>query len=67
MAREKANYRETLAFLNEQGYPMLIPFKDVMTILGICRPTLVKLIKTDKLTAVCEKVPIGSLANFLCG
>ncbi len=67
MAREKANYRETLQFLTENGYPLLMQKKDVAEKLGISRPTLDKLIKKGSIKTEAGQIPIGSLASYLCG
>ena len=67
MAREKANYRETLQFLIENGYPLLMQKKDVAEKLKISRPTLDRLIKKGGIKIDEGYIPIGSIASYLCG
>lgn len=66
MPREKEGYRDMLSILMEQ-YPMLLTKKEVCEMLGLSFNTLAKLIARGKLTCDAGKVPIGSLAKYLCG
>ena len=63
---EKKNYRETLAFLCER-YPMTLTQKETAQVLGISLGYLTKLINAKKISLVCGKIPIGSVASYLCG
>ena len=67
MAREKPNYRETLIYLQENGFTFLMNKKDVAAKLSISRPTLDRIIKSGKLKVSDGKIPIGALASYLCG
>lgn len=67
MAREKANYRETLAFLSELGYPMSLSKTETQKILGISWEYLNKLIEKNYIKEIAGKIPLGSVANYICG
>ena len=64
--REKANYRETIEFLAAR-YPMMMTKGMVAEALGISYPHLKKIINNGRLKVSDGKIPIGSLANYLCG
>lgn len=67
MAREKEGFREVLSFLMEKEYPAMLTRVQVGEILGISQPHLRKLIQ-KKHIAVCDgKIPIGSVASYICG
>ena len=66
MPREKEGYREMLALLCAK-HPMLMSKKEACPILGISIPHLNKLIAQDKITYDNGKIPIGSIAKYLCG
>ncbi len=66
MAREKENYREMLAFLT-QRYPMLLNKGQAIEVLGISRPHLRKIIAKGHIKEQDGKIPIGSVASYLCG
>ena len=68
MGREKATYRETLSFLiDERGCPLVLNKKQAAKLLGISRNKLYDLIGDGCIKEHSEKIPIGSIANFLCG
>lgn len=68
MAREKPNYRDTLQFLTEKYTKMSLSKGETIELLGISYPTLQKLIKKGSLKSdCCGKIPLGSLASYLCG
>ena len=67
MSREKANYRETLAFLQDNGFDYLMNKSQLAEKLCISRPTLDDIIKSGKITIHNGKIPIGSVASYLCG
>lgn len=66
MPREKANYRDMLLFLKEDGFPLLMDKGYVCKKLGISRPTLDKKIKDGLIKTDEGKITIGSLARYLC-
>ena len=66
MPREKEGYRDMLSILMER-YPMLLTKKQVCEILDLSFQTVCKLIAKGKLTCDAGKIPIGSLARYLCG
>ena len=66
MAREKAGYREMIEFISEK-YPMAMTQKEAAECIGVSLPHIRKLIRNGKIKFVCGKVPIGSVASFLCG
>ncbi len=68
MPREKPNYRDTLQFLTEKYTKMSLSKGETVDLLGITYPSLQKMIKKGELKAdCCGKIPIGSLASYLCG
>ena len=67
MSKEKANYRETLAFLVEQEHPMVLDKKQAKEILGISLNFLNKLIREGYIKIAGGKIPLGSVANYICG
>ena len=67
MGREKVHYRETLAYLTEQGYSMSLSKTEAQKILGISWEYLNKLIAKNYIKEVCGKIPLGSVANYICG
>lgn len=68
MAREKPNYRENLQFLYEEYGKLSFLKAEVSEILGVAYNTLQKMIKAGDLKVdSCGKIPIGSLASYLCG
>ena len=66
MGREKENYRATLQFLSEK-YPMLMAKIQVAEALGISRTHLDKVIRKGHIKVQDGKIPIGSVASYLCG
>ena len=64
---EKANYREMLLFLKEQGCPLLITRKQAGELLGMAPLNLRKEIQKGRIKLADNKIPIGSLASYLCG
>ncbi len=66
MAREKPNYRDMLMVLMEK-HPSMLSKKEVVDILGVSRPTLDKIIRKGHIKYQDGKIPIGSVASYLCG
>ena len=64
---EKQGYREMLKFLNDKGCPMLSTRVDAAKFLGIGQQNLRKEIAKGKLKLQDNRIPIGSLASYLCG
>lgn len=68
MGREKPNYRETLSFLiDERGCPLVLNKRQTAELLGISRNKLYDLIDDGCIKQLGDKIPIGSIASFLCG
>ena len=68
MPREKPNYRENLKFLHEQYGKMVFSKKETTHILGVSINTLQKMVKEEDIKTDSDgRIPIGSLANYLCG
>ena len=63
---EKKNYRETLEFLCEK-YPLVLSKTQAAEILGVSRPTLNEIIKKYNWPIKLNKIPIGTIASYLCG
>lgn len=67
MAREKENYREMLLFLNvNKKIPLLMSRGQACEVMGISRDYLSMLISKGKIKLSENKIPIGSVANYLC-
>ena len=66
MGREKEGYREMLAMLCEE-HPMLMSKKEACPLLSVSLPHLNKLISQGKIKYDNGKIPIGSIASYLCG
>ena len=66
MPREKPNYRDMLQILLEK-YPLLLSKKQTAEALGISRTHLDKIISKGHLKFQDGKIPIGSIASYLCG
>ena len=64
---EKKGYREMLKFLDDKGCPMLATRAEAAKFLGIGQQNLRKEISKGKLKLQDNKIPIGSLASYLCG
>lgn len=70
MAKEKEGYREMLAFLtSEKDVPLMMSRTQAANVLNISRTSIGNLIAggyiaLDKAT---NKIPIGSIARYLCG
>ncbi len=64
---EKQGYREMLKFLNDKGCPMLSTRVEAAKLLGMGQQNLRKEIARGKLKIQDNKIPIGSLASYLCG
>ena len=68
MPREKQKYRDMLQFLMERYTKMSLSKGETVDLLGITYPSLQKLIKKGEIkTDCCGKIPLGSLASYLCG
>lgn len=66
MAREKEGYRDMLVLLLEK-YPATLSRVQAGEILSISQPHLRKLIQKKHITVKDGKIPIGSIASYLCG
>ena len=68
MAREKDGYRATLGYLmNEMGAPLTMTRKEAAIFLNVSLPFLDKLINKGIIKAPGGKIPLGSIASYLCG
>ena len=68
MAREKANYRSMLSYLvDEKKCPLVMNKVEVARVLGISRGKLDDMIFEGEIKMQSGKIPIGSVANYLCG
>ena len=65
--REKANYRDMLQFLTEKGYPLMLTQKQTAEILNCGKNTVPRIISRGHLKVIDGKIPIGSVASYLCG
>lgn len=66
MPREKQNYRDMLLFLSEK-YPPTMTRGQACEALGVSRPTLRTMIGKNHIKVQDGKIPIGSVASYLCG
>ena len=66
MPREPVGFRDMLAELMKE-HPMLLSKTSVCEMLEVSRTYLDKLIREGKITYKDGKVPIGSVARYLCG
>lgn len=70
MPREKEGYRDMLAFLNtEKKAPMMLSRSEAANVLNISRTSVCALIADKRLEVdkITNKIPIGSIARYLCG
>ncbi|MBO5060272.1 MAG: hypothetical protein J6C82_05095 [Clostridia bacterium] len=67
MAREQPNYRSTLEMLIDKGYPMSLTRGEAAKILCLSYKKIAELIKKGFIKEKCGKIPLGSVANYLCG
>ncbi len=63
---EKKGYREMLLMLSEK-YPNTMTKKQASEALGVSFPRLQKIIAHKRISVVDGKIPIGSVASYLCG
>ncbi|MGM9551956.1 MAG: hypothetical protein ACI3XA_06825 [Clostridia bacterium] len=66
MSREREGYREMLMYLAER-YPMTMTKKQAREALGVSFTHLQKMIENKHIVVVDGKIPIGSVAKYLCG
>lgn len=64
---EKQGYREMLAFLSERGYKMTLSRKEAQEVLGVSHTHLAKMISRGHIKLIDNKIPLGSVARYLCG
>lgn len=64
---EKNGYREMLSFLSEKDVPLLLTRAEAGKLLGIGQQNLRKEIAKGKLKLEDNRIPIGSIARYLCG
>lgn len=68
MGREKENYRSMLSYLaDEKKCPLVMNKVEVAKVLGISRGKLDDMIFEGEIKMSGGKIPIGALANYLCG
>ena len=68
MPREKEHYRDMLMFLNEsKNLPLLMDRGQACEALTVSRDYLAKLIAKGDIKSEHNKIPIGSVARYLCG
>lgn len=63
---EKKNYRDMLEFLSSK-YPLFLSNKQAAEILGVSLPTLRTILKKNNAYKKYGTIPIGVIANILCG
>lgn len=66
MPREKPNYRDTFAILAE-NHPLTLRKREAAELLGCSLNHLKKLIQKGYIKDAGGKIPLGSIANYLCG
>lgn len=66
MPREKEGYREMLSILMEK-YPATLSRTQAGEALSVSQPHLRKLIQRKHIAVKDGKIPIGSIASYLCG
>lgn len=66
MSREKEGYREILSILLEK-YPPTLTRKQTAEALGVSVTHLNRIILNRHITVKDGKIPIGSVASYLCG
>ena len=67
MAREKENYRTMLSFLSsEMHLPLLMTKQETCKALDVSPTTLSHIIRDGGLKFDNGRIPIGSVANYLC-
>jgi len=64
---EKQGYREMLGFLTDKGYGMTLSKKETQELLNVSHTHLAKIIARGHIKIVDNKIPIGSVARYLCG
>ena len=68
MAREKENYRSMLSYLiDEKGCSLVMTKKETAKTIGVSRGTLDLMIAEGDIKMQNGKIPIGTIANYLCG
>lgn len=68
MPREKPNFRDMLQYLHEDlKVPLAMSQKQAAEVLGVSKPHFYKLVAKDHIKVQDGKVPIGSVASYLCG
>ena len=68
MSREKDGYREMLMFLNEtKKLPLLLNKGQACEALSVSRDYLAILIAKGDIKLSGKKIPLGSIARYLCG
>lgn len=68
MPREKQGYREMLCFLiNDKNLPMTLTKKQAAAVLDVSITHLNTIISKGHLKIQDGKIPIGSIASYLCG
>ncbi len=68
MAREKENYRSMLSFLiDEKKCPLVMTKLETAKVLGVSRGKLDDMIFDGEIKMNGGRIPIGSVANYLCG
>lgn len=66
MAREKQGYRDMLSILMEK-YPATMTRGMVAQVIGVFPRHLSEIIKKGHIKVQDGKIPIGSVASYLCG
>lgn len=67
MPREKEGFRDVLSLLIEKNYPAMLTKTQAGEILGVSQPHLRKMIQRNHIVVVDGKIPIGSVASYICG
>lgn len=68
MSREKANYRDTLSYLREvEKAPFSLNKTEAAKLADISREELNELIANGIIKMSGKKIPLGSVASYICG
>ena len=68
MAREKPEFRNMLCYLiDDKKYPPTMTKGQAAKAIGVSRGHLDKIIARGRIKVQDGKVPIGSIASYLCG
>lgn len=68
MPREKPNYRDMLAYLREvEKAPLSLNKSEAADLIDVNRAELNEMISKGIIVIKNKKIPLGSIASYLCG